>query len=80
MFMGIPVVANAGVGDVEEILNETGAGVCVKDFSDAELRKAVSKISLGDKADIRQAGMQYFTLESGVEKYLDVYRKLGFEG
>jgi glycosyltransferase involved in cell wall biosynthesis len=80
MFMGIPVVANAGVGDVEEILNETGAGVCVKDFSDAELRKAASKISFGDKADIRKAGMRYFTLESGVEKYLDVYRKLGFEG
>ena len=80
MFMGLPTVANAGVGDVEDILNETGAGVCVKDFSDAELRRAIAIIPFRDKADIRNAGMRYFTLESGVEKYLDVYRMLGFEG
>ncbi len=80
MFMGLPTVANAGVGDVEEILTQTGAGVCVKDFTDDELRRAVVGLRVCDKAAVRNAAMQYFTLESGVEKYLNVYRKLGFEG
>ncbi|MCS7085209.1 MAG: glycosyltransferase [Bacteroidia bacterium] len=80
MFMGVPIVANAGVGDVQEILSRTGAGVCVRNFSDDELRRAAATALNGDKAAIRHAAMQYFTLESGVQKYLEVYRALGFEG
>ena len=32
--MGVPVIANAGVGDMAEIIRDTGAGAVVEDYDD----------------------------------------------
>jgi glycosyltransferase involved in cell wall biosynthesis len=75
---GLPVVANAEVGDVEAILREHRVGVVVGEFSDAALREAVSQLAelLQDPdlgARCRRTAEMLFSLEKGVEAYLRVY-------
>lgn len=78
MGMGIPHVCNTGVGDVEMIVKESGAGYAVKIFDDVEFEKAfmfLSSMKL-NKEEIRQAAIKYYSLYDGVAKYESVYEKL----
>jgi glycosyltransferase involved in cell wall biosynthesis len=79
MAMGIPVICNSGVGDVEAIMQKTQAGVALKDFSEPEMKRAIEAINSltsKDRNEIRQEALKYFSLEFGVEKYAGVYEKL----
>ena len=79
MAMGIPVVCNSGVGDVEEIMGKTKAGIAVKDFSEQSMIKAVQEIDTlfsADRKFIRQQALNFFSLEEGVNQYESVYRKI----
>lgn len=78
MGMGIPHVCNTGVGDVETIVKESGAGFAVTKFDEAEFEKAISftaqmKLS---KEEIRASAIKFYSLEKGVEKYASVYEKV----
>lgn len=76
--MGVPVIANAGVGDVAEVLEESGAGVVVDSFDPTSLRHALDAASrLGlTRAQIREAALRWFNLADGVEKYNCLYQQL----
>jgi hypothetical protein len=77
--MGIPVIVNAGVGDVEDIVNSTGSGHVVKDFSPATLMNAVKDIPRLlqlDPGAIRNKAAGIFDLQEGIEKYETVYRQV----
>jgi glycosyltransferase involved in cell wall biosynthesis len=77
--MGIPVICNSGVGDVEEIVLNADAGFIVPAFSEKELLKAVEAIpQLLQKSPsaIRSAIENVFSLEKGVQSYLSCYRKV----
>ena len=78
MGMGIPHVCNSGVGDVEAIVKDSGAGFAVTKFDDAEFEKAFSFITEMKitKDEIRNAGIKYYSLDKGVDKYAGVYAKL----
>lgn len=78
MALGIPVIANAGVGDVAEILADTGAGVVVDRFDRQSLSAAVdAAIPLaGDPDQIRAGARRWFALEDGIEAYDRLYRAL----
>ncbi len=39
MAMGIPVITNAGVGDLDEIINNSSSGILLKDFTDASFSR-----------------------------------------
>lgn len=78
MGMGIPVICNSNVGDVDTIINNTKAGVLVNEFTEREYITAIEKT---DKLNItpeqiRQAAIKYFSLEKGVTKYAGIYKKL----
>ncbi len=78
MASGLPVICNDGVGDVDEYIKQSGAGILLKDFSENEMKRTVEKLSVLNisKEEVRNRAYQIFNLEHGVELYADVYRKL----
>lgn len=76
MSMGIPVITNKGVGDVDENLN--GTGFLVSSFTNEEFDKTISFIPqlLTIPPDfIRQKAIELFSLEKGIRSYLEVYEE-----
>lgn len=78
MAMGIPVVCN-DIGDIGMIMNDTGAGVLLKEFTDKGYRQAIdewNKKKPFNKKMIRDAACKYYDLADGVKKYAAVYGKI----
>ncbi len=78
---GLPVVANAGVGDVAGIIRNHRVGVLVTGPSDSELHQALSELdALLREPDLalrcRKAAEDVFSLKVGTEKYVRLYDEL----
>ncbi|MEO5675765.1 MAG: glycosyltransferase [Chitinophagales bacterium] len=79
MAMGIPVICNAGVGDVETIISKTGTGICIPELTTENFASAISRLDSllripPDK--ISDSARQYFSLDVGIEKYNSIYQLL----
>ena len=77
--MGLPVIANSGVGDVDSIIKDTHSGILVEEFSQRAYQKAVDQIDdlLSIPTETLQAASQkYYSLEEGVKRYNAVYEKV----
>ena len=77
--VGIPIIANSGVGDVKEIIDESGVGYVVNDFTEKEFEKAINAMSLlltKPPESIRAAIEEIYSLKNGIEKYRSSYQKL----
>jgi glycosyltransferase involved in cell wall biosynthesis len=82
---GVPVVATDGVGDLGEIIRETGVGLAASRFDPPALGLlAGSLLDLVKQPGIRErcraVAEQQFSLEDGVAKYRRVYEALEGEG
>ena len=76
MAMGIPVICNAGVGDVDLLLNKYKTGYLLPNFDESDIQKAVDfteDLLQIDKQKIREVAVEVFGLERGVEAYLLSY-------
>jgi len=74
--MGIPVIANAGVGDVESIIDKTGSGIILKKFNQTEYIRAVEAIPellRKEPSDIRNRAEDIYSLNIGIKKYKRCY-------
>ena len=81
---GIPCLSNAGVGDMAAILEGERVGVALEDFSEASMRDAIARLlQLAREPDIQhrcqQVAIGYFSLETGVQRYADIYDELLME-
>ncbi len=79
MGMGIPLICNKGVGDTDLVVQKYGSGIIVDLANPDELQTAVDDYDDLKKipvANILQGAVDFYSLESGVEKYLAVYRKI----
>ena len=76
--MGIPIVCNKGVGDVDQILSSSGAGIAIADFTDKEYEQAATQLSLikVEKSQIRLVAEDNFSLTKGIELYKSIYKEL----
>jgi glycosyltransferase involved in cell wall biosynthesis len=76
--LGLPIVTNTGVGDVDRIMDEAGAGVVVHGFDTDSYRRALDELALlsVDEERWRAASRRWFDLEAGVEQYDAIYRSL----
>ena len=77
--MGIPLITNSGVGDVETIVGRYNAGIIIQEFSDKEFTAAAEKIASGllFKSDgIRHGAKEFYSLEKAIEKYIAIYRSI----
>jgi glycosyltransferase involved in cell wall biosynthesis len=77
--MNVPVIANAGVGDLDSIIDyQRNGSVIVDAFDPGTLTKALQRVlSLApqDRAGIRPNSTQ-LSLEEGVRRYASIYEKL----
>ena len=77
--MGIPVIVNAGVGDVESIINYTNGGYVVNGFSENEFKEAIQGIPQlmnTDAQSIREKAKDFYSLQRGIELYRKCYNDL----
>ncbi len=77
--MGIPVIVNSGVGDVETIVKETASGYVIDTFSRNEYQKAANHIEELMKISpvaIRNKAESIYSLKKGIEKYSECYSRL----
>jgi glycosyltransferase involved in cell wall biosynthesis len=76
--VGLPIVANAGVGDVAEIIAETRCGAAVTSFDRASYAKALDEIDRCgiSPAQRRQRAEAVYDVELGIEAYDRLYREL----
>ncbi|MEO6583930.1 MAG: glycosyltransferase [Ferruginibacter sp.] len=75
--MGIPVICNSGVGDVEKIIEKTGGGYVLHEFNEKEFSKAINMIpSLLEKnpQEIRSNAEGIYDLKKGIEHYRQSYQ------
>jgi len=81
--MGIPVIANAGVGDMDHIFQRYRVGHLLHSFSAAEYERAAQTIKELERIpqqEIRAAAEDYFSLNLGVNRYQAIYERLsGYE-
>lgn len=78
---GVPCLTNAGVGDVEDVVEGERVGVLVRDFAPAAVEQGVvDLIRLLDDPGLRTrcvaAARKHFALEDGVLAYDGIYRSL----
>jgi len=75
---GIPVVTNTGVGDVDELLENTHCGVLVSSFEKLAYRKAIDEMDKLNfsKQYYRDITLTNFSLEKGVDTYQRIYTHL----
>ncbi|MBE0623741.1 MAG: glycosyltransferase [Burkholderiales bacterium] len=75
----VPVIANTGVGDLDNIISlQRNGSVIVHDFSEETLRAAVQQVIRFNETStvsIRENSRE-FALEEGVARYAAVYREL----
>lgn len=74
--MGIPVITNSGVGDVEQTVTEIDGGLVLNEFNETSYQKAVKEIPnllARQPENIRKNAEGIFSLEKGVQKYLACY-------
>lgn len=78
MGMGIPVICNTGVGDVDSIVEDTLSGVKVTDFTREAYEEALNSFLARnfDPEHIRKGAQRYYDLATGVEKYGKIYTQL----
>jgi len=78
MAMGIPVICNP-IGDTGRIINESGTGIVVSNFSSECLLQALGsfeKLSAIEPEKIRKAAIRYFDLKNGIERYRQAYKSI----
>jgi glycosyltransferase involved in cell wall biosynthesis len=79
MAMGIPVITNAGVGDVEQIVDKYKAGIVLKQLNKNEFLKAADTLASDitfDKNIIRRGAQDFYALGNAVYKYSKLYQQI----
>ena len=79
MAMGIPLITNSGVGDVEMVVEKYHSGIVIREFNENEYAAAIQKLASGlqfDRAAIRQGAKEFYSLETAVKKYITIYNSI----
>lgn len=77
--MGLPVITNTKIGDVDATILAEKNGYLVNDFTDYSFDQAIDQIDVLldlDAEEIRQGAMKRYHLKNAVERYLNCYKKL----
>jgi len=77
--MGVPVICNSNVGDVEHIVKSSNTGIVIDSFDEESFNSAITKMDNYLNVDITERAKtvnDFFDLKTGIEKYTSVYKKL----
>lgn len=74
----LTVIANNGVGDVERVIEESGAGVIVDRFDEQAYLGAIDRLDTlkPDMKRWRTAARRWFDLKAGIDRYDAIYAGL----
>jgi glycosyltransferase involved in cell wall biosynthesis len=72
MAMGIPIICNSGVGDVDYIVEKYNSGFILNDFNKINFDKILNTNL--KKQKLKEGANQYFSLEKGVMSYEKIYK------
>ncbi|MCE2713063.1 MAG: glycosyltransferase [Cryomorphaceae bacterium] len=76
MAMGIPLICNSGVGDTAQVVNTYKSGLALEDpleYPDTLVELIKSSF---DKSETMRGAKEFYGLDSGVERYANVYHLL----
>lgn len=84
MAMGIPLITNAGVGDVAQIVNDTYSGIILPEMHENEFALVADKIFESSEKIKNQdfdrvivaGAKKYYSLENAIEKYRRLYDQI----
>jgi glycosyltransferase involved in cell wall biosynthesis len=79
MAMGIPIICNSNVGDVELIMNQCNAGFCLNDLKLSSYEDIVMQLDRWNKntpENIRENSKQFYDLKNGLNSYTSLYNEL----
>ena len=79
MAMGIPLITNSGVGDVEMVVAKYNSGMVIEDFKEAEFTNTALKMAAGQVYNteaIRLGATEFYALDSAIEKYISIYNRI----
>lgn len=77
--MGIPVIANSNVGDIDEIFSQNKIGLIVNEFNNEEFNRIIGNINDAlniPKENLINTSNNLFSLQKGIESYNKVYNSL----
>jgi glycosyltransferase involved in cell wall biosynthesis len=77
--MGIPVIVNSGVGDVQQTVEKANAGFVLQNFNTEDFEKAINivpELQKKSPAAIRTAVEPIYSLEKGIQQYLSCYQQV----
>lgn len=77
--LGIPIIANTGVGDVEHVLNDDSFAATTSTFQQEDyvrLAEQIPQLLQADRSHIRNTSLAHFDLNTGVDRYWSVYQSL----
>lgn len=79
--VGVPVVCNSGIGDVDDIVLQNAVGTVLDGFSESEVNGLLATLpTMLDDPDLptrcRSLALDYFSLEKGISRYDQVYTSL----
>ena len=78
--IGRPVIVNSGLGDCDELLTKSKTGVILsrQDNLEAKARELIEMCNDKDTPyRCREVAEHHFAMTDGVDRYLDIYQKLG---
>jgi len=79
MAMGIPLICNNNVGDVESIMNKANAGFCLDKFTTLTFNNIASEL-VGWKENtpdgIRTKSKEFYSLKNGLNLYVSIYKQI----
>ncbi|GAB5418334.1 MAG: glycosyltransferase family 4 protein [Crocinitomicaceae bacterium] len=76
MAMGIPLICNSNVGDTDLIVSRYKAGTVIDEFNHETYQNNIIQPEAFDSKEIAAGAKDYFALEEGVIRFLDVYTKI----
>lgn len=77
--LGIPVVCNEGVGDVDEIIANGKGGLLLQGFSEKSYKHVIAqipKVLQYTANEIRSSNEPYYNLPNAIAEYKTIYQKL----
>ena len=79
MAMGIPLITNSGVGDVQQIVQQYESGVVLESFDHEAMSAAIAALKKAtpfDTAKIKKGAGEFYALHNAVEKYGHLYAQV----
>ncbi len=75
--MEVPIITNSGIGDVDDIINQSNCGLSISQFNSQAYQDAIHHFvenRILFKKNTKQTAHDFFSLKEGIEQYNRIYK------